>query len=103
MDRTDSRAAKNGDVVSDTSRLVDVRESGRELVSSERVWSGPIFAVDADHVRLAPGQDPVARQVVVHHDAVAVVAPLLGHVLDQLDGGDHPAPATGATRGRRPS
>ena len=86
MDRTDSRAAKNGDVVSDTSRLVDVRESGRELVSSERVWSGPIFAVDADHVRLAPGQDPVARQVVVHHDAVAVVALREGEDSSQPDG-----------------
>ena len=86
MDRTDSRAAKNGDVVSDTSRLVDVRESGRELVSSERVWSGPIFAVDADHVRLTPGQDPVARQVVVHHDAVAVVALREGEDSSQPDG-----------------
>ena len=56
VDKTDSRAAENDDVVSDTSRLVDVRESGRELVSSERVWSGPIFAVDADQVRLGPGR-----------------------------------------------
>ena len=86
MDRTDSSAAKNDDVVSDTSRLVDVRESGRELVSSERVWSGPIFAVDADNVRLAPGQDPVARQVVVHHDAVAVVALRAGEDSSQGDG-----------------
>ena len=53
--------------------LADTHEPGRELVSSERVWSGPIFAVDADQVRLGPGQEPVARQVVVHHDAVAVV------------------------------
>ena len=37
VDKTDSRAAENDDVVSDTSRLVDVRELGRELVSSERV------------------------------------------------------------------
>ena len=86
VDRTDSSAAKNDDVVSDTSRLVDVRESGRELVSSERVWSGPIFAVDADHVLLAPGQDPVARQVVVHHDAVAVVALRAGEDSSQGDG-----------------
>ena len=86
MDRTDSSAAKNDDVVSDTSRLVDVRESGRELVSSERVWSGPIFAVDADHVRLGPGQEPVARQVVVHHDAVAVVALRAGEDSSQGDG-----------------
>lgn len=34
-------------------------------------------------------------------DAVAVVAPLLGHVLDQLDGGDHPAPVRDAARRRR--
>lgn len=86
MDRTDSSAAKNDDVVSHTSRLVDVRESGRELVSSERVWSGPIFAVDADHVRLGPGQEPVARQVVVHHDAVAVVALRAGEDSSQGDG-----------------
>ena len=86
MDRTDSMAAKNGDVVSDTSRLVDVRESGRELVSRERVWSGPIFAVDADQVRLEPGQEPVARQVVVHHDAVAVVALREGEASSQTDG-----------------
>jgi len=86
VDRTDSSAAKNDDVVSHTSRLVDVRESGRELVSSERVWSGPIFAVDADHVRLGPGQEPVARQVVVHHDAVAVVALRAGEDSSQGDG-----------------
>ena len=64
--------------------LADTREPGRELVGSERVWSGPIFAVDADHVRLGPGQEPVARQVVVHHDAVAVVA--LGEASSQTDG-----------------
>ena len=38
------------------SSLADKRETGRELVSSERVWSGPIFAVDADYVRLAPAR-----------------------------------------------
>ena len=66
--------------------LVDMREPGRELVSSERVWSGPIFAVDADQVRLGPGQEPVARQVVVHHDAVAVVAMREGPESSQADG-----------------
>ena len=66
--------------------LADTREPGRELVSSERVWSGPIFAVDADHVLLAPGQDPVARQVVVHHDAVAVIALREGEDSSQPDG-----------------
>ena len=68
------------------SSLADKRETGRELVSSERVWSGPIFAVDADYVRLAPGQEPVARQVVVHHDAVAVVAMREGPESSQADG-----------------
>ena len=66
--------------------LADTREPGRELVSSERVWSGPIFAVDADQVRLGPGQEPVARQVVVHHDAVAVVALREGEASSQTDG-----------------
>ena len=66
--------------------LADTREPGRELVTSERVWSGPIFAVDADQVRLGPGQEPVARQVVIHHDAVAVVALREGEVSSQADG-----------------
>ena len=66
--------------------LADTHEPGRELVSSERVWSGPIFAVDADQVRLGPGQEPVARQVVVHHDAVAVVALREGDTSSQPDG-----------------
>ena len=66
--------------------LADTREARRELVGSERVWSGPIFAVDADHVRLGPGQEPVARQVVVHHDAVAVVALREGDTSSQPDG-----------------
>ncbi|OLO79497.1 ADP-ribose diphosphatase [Actinomyces oris] len=66
--------------------LADTREPGRELVSSERVWSGPIFAVDADQVRLGPGQEPVSRQVVVHHDAVAVVALREGEASSQADG-----------------
>ena len=68
------------------SSLADKRETGRELVSSERVWSGPIFAVDADHVCLAPGQEPVARQVVVHYDAVAVIAMREGPDSSQADG-----------------
>jgi len=65
--------------------LADEREPDRELISSERVWNGPIFAVDADHVRLDPGQEPVARQVVVHHDAVAVVALREGAESSQAD------------------
>jgi len=69
--------------------LADTREPGRELVSSERVWSGPIFAVDADQVRLGPGQEPVARQVVVHHDAVAVVP------VRRAAGGPGPGPPGG--------
>ena len=74
MDRTDSRAAENDDVVGGTSRLVDVRESWGGAGLQKRVWSGPIFAVDADQGAPGAGQEPVSRQVVVHHDAVAVVA-----------------------------
>ena len=50
---------------------------------------------DAALVVNAPGSPGGVR------DAVAVVAPLLGHVLDQLDGGDHPAPVRDAARRRR--
>ena len=82
----DHPVTKNRRSEGSENNLADKRESGRELVSSERVWSGPIFAVDADHVRLAPGQDPVARQVVVHHDAVAVVALREGEASSQADG-----------------
>ena len=39
-----------------TSPLADQRED-RLVVSHERVWSGPIFAVDADHVGLQEGQE----------------------------------------------
>lgn len=53
--------------------ISDEREI-RETTSHERVWSGPIFTVDADEVVLAPGAPPVARQVVAHHDAVSIVA-----------------------------
>ncbi|MCR2051918.1 NUDIX hydrolase [Actinomyces bowdenii] len=53
--------------------ITDEREI-RETTSHERVWSGPIFTVDADEVVLAPGAPPVARQVVAHHDAVSIVA-----------------------------
>ena len=83
MDRT-----VNGDAGTriDARVLADVAEPNRELVASERVWGGPIFAVDADHVRLGPGQEPVARQVVVHHDAVAVVALREGPDSSQPDG-----------------
>ena len=58
----------------------------RQTTAHERVWCGPIFAVDADHVRLGPGQEPVARQVVAHHDAVAVVALRQGPDSSQDDG-----------------
>lgn len=83
MGKTAGRAAGSDTGVSG---FADTRESGRELVSSARVWSGPIFAVDSDHVRLSPGQEPVARQVVVHHDAVAVVALREGRDSSQADG-----------------
>lgn len=86
MDMTVNSTAESDTSASNASGLVDVRELDREVVSSERVWSGPIFAVDADYVRLSPGQDPVARQVVVHHDAVAVVALREGRESSQADG-----------------
>lgn len=59
--------------MSQQSPITDEREI-RETTSHERVWSGPIFTVDADEVVLAPGAPPVARQVVAHHDAVSIVA-----------------------------
>lgn len=54
--------------------LRDQQDLSREVTGTERVWSGPVFAVDADLVRLDPRSQPVARQVVAHDNAVAVVA-----------------------------
>lgn len=54
--------------------LRDQQDLSREVIGTERVWTGPVFAVDADLVRLDPRSQPVARQVVAHDNAVAVVA-----------------------------
>lgn len=54
--------------------LEDARDESRSVVSHERVWSGPIFAVDDEALALAEGQEPVRRQTVAHHDAVSIVA-----------------------------
>lgn len=57
-----------------TARLEDSHDMSRQVLSHERIWSGPIFAVDDDALVLGAGQEPVRRQTVVHHDAVSVVA-----------------------------
>lgn len=66
--------------------LRDERDGSRRVLSHERIWSGPIFTVDDDVVELAPGQDPVRRQVVAHHDAVNIVALREGEESSQADG-----------------
>ncbi|MDO5064850.1 MAG: NUDIX hydrolase, partial [Actinomyces bowdenii] len=65
--------------------ISDEREI-RQTATHERVWSGPIFTVDADEVVLAPGTPPVARQVVAHHDAVSIVALREGEESSAPDG-----------------
>ncbi|MDO4899962.1 NUDIX domain-containing protein [Actinomyces sp.] len=71
--------------MSQPSRLWDVHDPTRRVISHERVWSGPIFAVDDDAVVLAEGIAPVRRQTVVHHDAVNVVALREGRESSQSD------------------
>ena len=44
-------------------QLRDERDLSRELVSHQRMWSGPVFALDADTLRLEPGADPIGRPV----------------------------------------
>ncbi|MGK2348631.1 NUDIX domain-containing protein [Actinomyces sp. W5033] len=58
----------------------------RPVTHSVRAWAGPICAVDDELVHLTPGQDPVRRQSVVHHDAVTVVALREGPDSSQEDG-----------------
>ncbi|MBW3069600.1 MULTISPECIES: NUDIX hydrolase [unclassified Actinomyces] len=67
------------------SRLRDVHDLTRRVVSHERAWSGPIFTVDDDAVILADGLAPVRRQTVAHHDAVNVVALREGSESSQAD------------------
>lgn len=54
--------------------LEDSHDLSRQVLTHERVWSGPIFAVDDDALVLGVGRAPVRRQTVAHHDAVSVVA-----------------------------
>ena len=67
-------------------QLRDERDLSRELVSHQRMWSGPVFALDADTLRLEPGADPIGRQYLAHHGAVAVVALREGEDSSQIDG-----------------
>ena len=64
----------------------DARETGRAVRAHERVWSGPICAVDDEELVLAEGQEPVRRQTVVHHDAVSIVALREGEDSSRDDG-----------------
>ena len=64
----------------------DARETGRAVRAHERVWSGPICAVDDEELVLAEGQEPVRRQTVVHHDAVSIVALREGPDSSRADG-----------------
>lgn len=59
----------------------------RPVVSTQRVWSGPIFTVDDDVVDLGGAGGQVRRQTVRHHDAVSVVALREGDASSQPDGG----------------
>lgn len=54
-------------------RLQDTADLSRPVRQTERVWAGPICAVDDELVDLGPGS-AVRRQTVAHHDAVTVVA-----------------------------
>lgn len=65
--------------------LSDAHDLTRRVVSHERAWSGPIFAVDDDAVVLGDGLAPVRRQTVAHHDAVNVVALREGSDSSQAD------------------
>ena len=53
---------------------VEDRKSLRVVDSHERVWTGRVFAMDEDRVRVVEGRDPVVRQYVAHPGAVGIVA-----------------------------
>lgn len=80
-----SDTASDADSGTSPSALADTREE-RQVLSHERIWTGPIFAVDADQVVLAPGQAPLARQVVPHYDVVSIVALREGEASSQSEG-----------------
>ena len=61
----------------------------REVLSTQRVWTGPICAVDDEMIRLssAPGaSEPIRRQTIAHHDAVSIIALREGDDSSQPDG-----------------
>jgi len=66
-------AATNTKVLSSRCPSLPVAEHVFETVSSDILYSGKIFAVRRDQVRM-PGGKVVAREVVEHFGAVAIVA-----------------------------
>ncbi len=59
----------------------------REVLSAQRVWTGPICAVDDEMIRLSPGaSEPIRRQTIAHHDAVSIVALREAEESSQPDG-----------------
>lgn len=60
-------------LVAQGKELRDEREC-RTVLATEEAWSGPIFTVTDQTLELAPGQAPVRRQTVTHHDAVCILA-----------------------------
>lgn len=55
--------------------LADVKDTGREVLSSRRIHSGRVVGLVGDEVRLAPDDESaVLREYVDHPGAVAVVA-----------------------------
>lgn len=68
------------------SDLVDRPDLSRRVFSHERVWSGPIFAMDNDLIALSDDVEPIARQYLAHYGAVAVVALREGQESAQPDG-----------------
>ncbi|MDU0349698.1 NUDIX hydrolase [Actinomyces sp. MRS3W] len=67
------------------SNIRDACDLTRQVISHERIWSGPIFTVDDDMVVLADGSEPIRRQTVAHHDAVNIVAMREGSDSSQPD------------------
>lgn len=54
--------------------VVDLKDTGREVVDARRVHEGKVFDLVAHRVRLAADDEPVVREYLDHPGAVAVVA-----------------------------
>lgn len=65
----------------------DQADLTRAVLTTQRVWSGPIFTVDDDVVDLRGPGGQVRRQTVRHHDAVTIVALREGQDSSQPGGG----------------